>query len=103
MFIIAGITPKTTVLDAASKRCPACGLFQARLKRTDSYLSLFFIPLFRVRTGKPFVHCERCGQVAPQAASADLSRPEPQGIHCKTCGRTLERHFSYCPDCGAKT
>ena len=52
MLIIAGISPKIVVLDNNPRRCPACGLVQTYLKRSDSYLSLFFIPIFRVKKGE---------------------------------------------------
>ena len=47
MIFIAGISPKTKILDQNPRRCPLCGLHQAYYKRMDYYLSLFFIPLFR--------------------------------------------------------
>ncbi len=51
-FFIGGVQPKTITLDDSRRLCPACGLAQARLKRTDQYLSLFFIPLFPVKRGE---------------------------------------------------
>jgi hypothetical protein len=46
MILIAGVLPKIKVLDQNPRRCPVCGLNQAYSKRTDHYLSLFFIPIF---------------------------------------------------------
>lgn len=48
MIFIAGVAPKTKIIDKALRLCPACGLARARLQRTDHWLSLFFIPVFRV-------------------------------------------------------
>jgi hypothetical protein len=59
-FLIAGVQPKTRVLDQTPARCPSCGLFQAQLRRVDHYFSLFFIPLLRVKQGTPFLYCQRC-------------------------------------------
>ena len=63
-FLIGGVQPKTVSVDDTPRLCPACGLAQARLKRIDHYLSLFFIPLFPVKRGEPVVICDRCGVVS---------------------------------------
>ncbi len=60
MFLIAGVQPKTRRVDGNPQRCPACGLTQAFATRVDHYLSLFFIPLIRVKQGEPFLLCEAC-------------------------------------------
>jgi hypothetical protein len=49
MIFIAGVSPKIKVLDQNPRRCPVCGLHQAYNKRMDHYLSLFFIPILRVK------------------------------------------------------
>jgi len=103
MILIAGITPKTKALDQNPRLCRSCGLSQAYLKRADSYLSLFFIPLFRVKKGTPFVQCDRCGQVSQPGVDPFYSRSQKQPDSlCKTCGRTLVRDFRFCPHCGSK-
>jgi NMD protein affecting ribosome stability and mRNA decay len=78
---IGGIQPKTRVLDHTPRLCPACGLAQARLKRVDHVLSLFFIPLFSVKRGTPVLMCERCGYAwPPEWASPGMShRVEKNG------------------------
>ena len=63
-FLIGGVQPKTVTLDETPGICSACGLAQARLKRVDHYLSLFFIPLFRVKKGDPVLICDRCGAIS---------------------------------------
>ena len=60
-FLIGGVQPKTVTLDEVPGICAACGLAQARLKRVDHYLSLFFIPLFAVKKGDPVLICDRVG------------------------------------------
>jgi hypothetical protein len=100
---IAGVQPKIRVLDSTPRRCPRCGLHQAHTQRVDHYISLFFIPLVRIKQGAPFLYCRRCGQsVAPeirQETAASFDRSPPM---CSQCGRELEKHFKYCPHCGQR-
>jgi uncharacterized C2H2 Zn-finger protein len=100
MFLIAGISPKTNTIDPTPRMCPQCGLVQAFLKRTDSYFSLFFIPLFRVKEGEAFLHCERCNTIATQSGIRFQNRPEASGSRCSACGRNMERDYQFCPYCG---
>jgi len=100
MFIIAGISPKETVIDANPRICPSCGLAQAYLKRSDSYFSLFFIPLFRVRKGEPFIMCDRCKTVGSEQAAPFRTWKGPGPNRCKSCGKTIDKGFVYCPYCG---
>lgn len=101
---IAGVQPKTRTLDRTPRRCPRCGLNQAYTQQVDHYISLFFIPLLRVKEGTPFLYCRRCGQsVAPgaqQGTEAASRARSPQT--CGQCGRSLEDHFIYCPYCGQR-
>jgi hypothetical protein len=90
MIFIAGVSPKTKILDANPRRCPRCGLPGARLKRVDHYLTLFFIPLFPIRKGEPFLGCDRC---------EGIERPE--GLSCAKCGKALRPEFKFCPFCGS--
>jgi RNA polymerase subunit RPABC4/transcription elongation factor Spt4 len=105
MFLIAGISPKTKILENTPRLCPKCGLAQAYLQRVDHYLSLFFIPLFPVKTGEPFVWCNRCeGRVDEIVDPIREEYPMPRGkqmIACGGCGRALETDYRYCPYCGA--
>lgn len=103
MFIIAGVSPKIVTLDKTPRRCSACGLSQAYLKRADSYLSLFFIPIFRVKKGEPYIQCSRCEHtVSDELKPFQTWQEKQQGRMCKTCGRSLNRDFKYCPYCGSK-
>jgi len=103
MFFIAGIQPKTKILDRTPRRCSHCGMSQARLKRIDHYVSLFFIPLLRVKKGAPVVVCDRCGGTA-STGKGPPAKPDdrPQPLQCRHCGHLLERDFKYCPSCGRR-
>ncbi len=101
-FVIGGIQPKVKVLDERPVRCPACGLHQARTQRIDHYLSLFFIPLIRVRTGEPFLVCDRCRQTAPESGP-EAPRPfEGPSKRCRSCNRDMPPDYSFCPQCGRR-
>jgi predicted RNA-binding Zn-ribbon protein involved in translation (DUF1610 family) len=100
MFLIAGIQPKTRKLEDTPRRCPFCGQLQAYRSRVDHYLSLFFIPLLKVKTGEPFIRCDRCSQFGFSNANDQLSGTTPRQDRCAKCGRPLKRGFSFCPYCG---
>ena len=100
MFIIAGISPKTKIVDNTPRICPACGLAQARLKRVDSYFNLFFIPLIRVKKGEPFLECDRCGSFSAQSKEAAFGAPSGADRSCPQCGQPLGPDYRYCPFCG---
>jgi hypothetical protein len=102
MIFIAGISPKTKVLDRNPRRCPVCGLHQAYYKRVDHYLSLFFIPLLRIKKGDPFIICDRCNKTIPQSGPDISRRAGYENKTCSACNRTLEPEFKYCPNCGQR-
>jgi hypothetical protein len=58
-FFIGGVQPRTVIVDETPRLCPQCGLAQARLKRIDHYLSLFFIPLIPIKRGPVLLVCDR--------------------------------------------
>ncbi|MGE5841507.1 MAG: zinc ribbon domain-containing protein [Deltaproteobacteria bacterium] len=99
-FFIAGIQPKTVELEDSSRMCPKCGLYQARSKRADHYFSLFFIPLFPVKRGSPFLECGRCGGVFNETGQPWFEPPRGVAIACPACGQPLKASFRYCPSCG---
>jgi rubrerythrin len=102
MIFIAGLSPKTKVLDQNPRRCPVCGLQQAYFKRVDHYLSLFFIPVLRVKKGAPFLMCGRCqGAFSEFGQEVSPSQGET-GLRCRFCGKSIRQTFSYCPHCGKK-
>lgn len=101
-FLIAGVSPKTRILDQNPRRCPVCGLSQAYYQRVDQYLNVFFIPVFRVKQGDPFIMCQRCeSRVGAFDTGSDVTFSKPEKM-CKTCGRNFDPDFSYCPYCGRK-
>jgi len=104
MFLIAGISTKIITIDNNPRLCPVCGLSQAYYKRADHYFNLFFIPLFRVKKGKPFIMCERCERNVSDYGENYNSWPGKQNIKCNNCGRALNKDnykdFTYCPYCG---
>ena len=102
MIFIGGVGPRKKKLESQPRICSHCGLSQAYLIRTDDYLSLFFIPIFRVRKGQSFVECERCGHIADEMGKVYSAGTDLQAIRCHRCGETLEKGFNYCPHCGAK-
>ncbi|KPJ75855.1 MAG: hypothetical protein AMJ54_13635 [Deltaproteobacteria bacterium SG8_13] len=101
MFLIAGIQPRTRKLEGTARRCPACGQFQAYRRRIDHYLSLFFIPLLKVKTGEPFILCDSCSHAGSIADNKYASGKASPQARCLACGRSLKQEFSFCPYCGA--
>jgi DNA-directed RNA polymerase subunit RPC12/RpoP len=102
MIFIAGVSPKIKVLDQNPRRCPACGLHQAYYKRTDHYLSLFFIPILRVKKGEPFIKCDRCEQKLHEFGP-DFNRQQNEGSQsCRYCGKDVGNDFKFCPYCGKR-
>lgn len=101
-FFIGGIQPKTVTLDDTSRMCQACGLYQARLKRVDHYISLFFIPLFPIKKGTPFLQCQNCGSVSSESGDVWDQRPGTHGRTCPSCSQSVEPGFRFCPSCGRK-
>ncbi|MFW6374281.1 MAG: zinc ribbon domain-containing protein [Thermodesulfobacteriota bacterium] len=102
MIFIGGITPKIKILDDEPVLCPVCGLAQARYKRVDHYLNLFFIPLFRVKKGEPFLMCDRCERAVQEMGPEYEQYIEKAEAACPECGRSLHPEFRYCPHCGKK-
>jgi len=103
MFLIAGISPRVKTLESIPRRCPSCGLSQAYLKRVDHYLSLFFIPLLRVKKGEPVLICNRCQSSGHDYPKGEGPFPPEAVMMCRQCGRSLEKDFTFCPYCGKKT
>jgi hypothetical protein len=102
MIFIAGVSPKKKVLDQNPRRCSVCGLNQAYTQRVDHYLSLFFIPLFRVKKGEPFIVCDRCAQAGPGFGPDFTQQQTDAPRTCRTCGKALSEDFKYCPQCGKR-
>jgi predicted amidophosphoribosyltransferase len=102
MIFIAGISPKIKIIDQNPRRCPSCGLHQAFARRVDHYLSLFFIPILRVKKGEPVIICDRCQQSMPGIGPEFKHRPTDDAPHCRYCGKPLNADFNYCPYCSKR-
>jgi uncharacterized CHY-type Zn-finger protein len=103
MFLIAGVQPKTKRVDGKPRRCPVCGLFQAYTTRTDHYLSLFFIPLIRMKQGEPYLLCEHCQQPVEEFRTSDQKvPPSDTSTVCVACKKSFNSSFNYCPHCGQR-
>jgi len=100
MFLIAGISTKTTLVDKKPQLCPVCGLAKAHYKRTDQYFSLFFIPLFRVKKGEAFVMCDKCEQELKEFGYGHESFPGDKEAVCHNCRKRFKGDFKFCPYCG---
>ena len=101
-FFIAGIQPRTLETDDQPHMCASCGLFQARMKRMDHYLSIFFFPLVRIKKGIPFMECLRCGHRAHGSGEPWSQAPGIPERLCPTCGGPLDSAFRFCPTCGKR-
>ncbi|MFH0845028.1 MAG: zinc ribbon domain-containing protein [Pseudomonadota bacterium] len=100
-FFIAGIQPKTINLDEQLRMCPSCGLYQARMKRVDHYLSVFFLPIVRVKKGPPFLLCQSCGAISQDSGETWAHYSERgSNLVCPYCSRELDAQFRFCPFCG---
>jgi len=99
-FFIGGIQPKTVLIDRQARSCPACGHFEIHQKRVDQYVSLFFIPLFPVKRGTPFLICEKCNTILDKHDYRMDVEQAVSGKKCPQCGRSIDPDFTFCPYCG---
>lgn len=99
-FFIGGIQPKTITIEKQARYCPSCGQFGVSLKRVDHYVSLFFIPLFPVKRGAPFLICDHCGTVLEEQGHGMGAEEYAGDQRCPSCGRKVEPDFAFCPYCG---
>ena len=102
MIFIAGISPKTKTIDQNPRRCPVCGLHQAYCRRVDHYLSLFFIPVLRVKKGEPFISCDRCEATTHESGPGFSLPPKDEDPRCRYCGKLLNSDFKFCPYCSKR-
>jgi hypothetical protein len=100
-FFIGGVQPKVKVLDETPRRCPRCGLHQARLKRVDHYLSVFFIPVLKVKTGEPMLICDRCEMPVREPEAAPAPATETGNV-CRFCKKNFPAEYAFCPVCGRR-
>jgi uncharacterized CHY-type Zn-finger protein len=100
MFLIAGVSPKTTILDDKPQLCPICGLARARYRRVDHYFSLFFIPLLKVKKGEAFLMCDKCEKEVNEFGYAHGVSHGEREVVCDACGKKMKEDFIFCPYCG---
>jgi hypothetical protein len=100
-FLIGGVQPKVKVLDENPRHCPRCGLHQARLKRVDHYLSVFFIPVLKVKTGEPLLICDRC-ELTVRESEASPAAAAAAGRVCRFCQKDYPADYAFCPVCGRR-
>ena len=98
-FFIGGVQPKVKVLDEKPRRCPRCGLHQAYLKRVDHYISVFFIPVLKVKTGEPMLICDRCQTPTSESGAA---WPTESVKFCRFCKKEFPGEYVFCPVCGRR-
>jgi len=99
-FFIGGVQPRTVLVDRQVRACPSCGSLELSLKRVDRYLSLFFIPLFPLKRGVPFLVCGNC-RVSYKEDGSPWEKDSMDVLRkCRYCGRRLAIDFIYCPYCG---
>ena len=90
-FIIAGISPKTKIIEEYPRRCTVCGMQRAYQTRIDHYLNIFFIPVMRVKKGEPFTICEVCQRTKNEFRQDQPPYQEETGLRSV---RTLVRNIS---------
>lgn len=99
-FFIGGIQPKTIIVDKQARSCPACGHIEVYQKRVDHYVSLFFIPLFPVKRGTPFLICENCNNILDEHGYRMDVEQTMREKKCPYCRRHIDPNFTFCPYCG---
>jgi primosomal protein N' len=68
----------------------------------DHYLSLFFIPLFRIKKGEPFIMCDRCERSVNEFGPEFTQKQNKEALGCKYCGKVIDSDFKFCPHCGRR-
>ncbi|KYQ91055.1 hypothetical protein DLAC_07957 [Tieghemostelium lacteum] len=65
IIIPIGVTGKNKLMDNEVRVCVNCHNSGVQLLQNNSYFELFLVPLFKVKSGTPFVHCPTCGCTVP--------------------------------------
>lgn len=99
-FFIGGIQPKTILIKEKISLCPYCSQMQVDLKRVDNYLSIFFIPIIRIKKGLTFLLCRNCHNEVNGSKPRTDANGFQQEKNCQYCGQTITENFFYCPYCG---
>ncbi|GLC76790.1 hypothetical protein PLESTF_001835500 [Pleodorina starrii] len=106
-FFVGGVYPKVKVLRSLAERCVNCGSQALREERLDQSLHIFFLPVWTLSKGTPYITCGACGWTSaegpmplpPPAAPPPRLTPRPGGV-CPSCYRPVEPDFAFCPSCG---
>lgn len=91
-IFIAGVQPRERTIEDAPKTCPRCGKKAAKVMRKDLFFSFFFIPLFPVKKGDPYLRCTRCGYTGGPGSRR----------RCPSCGSEVPGEYNFCPFCGQR-
>jgi zinc-ribbon family len=102
MIFIGGLQPRTVRVEKQPGSCAVCAHQEVYLKRVDQYISLFFIPVIRIKKGTPFLQCENCDAAFDDSDSSTGSTARQSPGLCRSCGKLADTGFSYCPYCGKK-
>lgn len=100
MFFIGGVQPKTVRIKQYPQSCPHCAHNKVFQKRVDHFISLFFIPLIRIKKGIPFDICDHCHSFLEIENPTPIHGNETHHSQCKYCGQLLSFEFAFCPACG---
>jgi len=99
-FFIGGVQHKTIDLDEKLRICSSCGFYEAHVKRVDHYISIFFLPVLRLKKGLPFLLCKKCGHLSVESEDAFLRFPGRKFPNiCSYCGKNTDPGFNFCPFC----
>lgn len=106
--ITGGIEPRIKTLPQSSSppNCPSC-LHHLQRVRSDSVLTLFFVPIWTVSKGQEFWMCMSCGWTG---MDMDLHGIALTGVNgrrrlmatCSVCGARADEGWRFCPYCGTR-
>jgi hypothetical protein len=70
----------------------------------DHYLSVFFIPIVRVKTGEPMLICNHCERPVSESGPGQFgTQPSPSKAKpCRFCGGDFPEDYLFCPLCGRR-
>lgn len=76
MFFIAGAGKQANEIGQGEFNCPQCNEWRSYVqKRISSYVSAFFVPVWRSSGGSEFVECKSCGsQFDNEVLAGDFDR-----------------------------
>ncbi|KAH7685429.1 hypothetical protein IHE45_04G038500 [Dioscorea alata] len=102
-FFVGGLEQQAgRVIAERAGRCIRCGS-AADLVESEKVLKLFFVPVWRWRSGGQGFYCRDCGLLWPHALedSGEKRRMIEGVLKCGNCERVVEPEFKFCPFCGS--